>query len=99
MVDVPKTIAGAEVFFFTPIDHRQRPTGNCHHFVSGELQGPAFALAICRYDESSGYYLFGLDPEGQVVTDSLCDTIAQAMFQAEFEYEGVSKTWMRPAVD
>lgn len=63
--------------------------------MNGVLQGQAAGLAICRYEAESGFYLFGCDAEWRCVTDSWCQTIEDAMNQAEFEYEGVSATWQR----
>jgi hypothetical protein len=41
----------------------------------------------------SAYYLFGCDAEWNTVTDTWHKTLEEALEQAEFEYEGVSKTW------
>lgn len=93
MKPVPKIIRDAKVNLFTPIDSRHRPTGNCEQIVAGELQGPAAALAICQYGGESSYYLFACDAEWNSVTDTWHPTLEDAKEQAEFEYEGVSKTW------
>ena len=63
--------------------------------VAGEPMGPMAGLAICSCGEGSAFYLFGCDPEWSVVTDTYHDSLDDAMDQAEFEYEGVSKTWIR----
>lgn len=93
----PASLDGAEIVLFTPIDHRHRPTGRCRHLVAGDLQGPAEALAICRYPGDDGCYLFGCDASWGVVTDTFHATVDEAMQQAEFEYEGVAATWRRPS--
>ena len=89
----PSEIDGATVLFFTAIDDRHRPTGKCRHFVSGQLQGPAAGLAICRYDEQGGAYLFYCDEDWQTITDTFYDSVEEAKRQAELEYDGVAQTW------
>jgi hypothetical protein len=93
----PRQIGGAEVICFTPIDARHCLTGNCKQIVAGILQGPAAALAVCRYPGEDGYYLFGCNAAWECVTDTWHQTLEEAKAQAEFEYAGVSVTWQRPA--
>jgi hypothetical protein len=83
---------------FTPIDHRHRHTGNCRQIVAGVIQGPAAGLAICQYERENSYYLFGCDERWSTVTDTRHQTLDEAMAQAEFEYEGATATWQRPAL-
>jgi hypothetical protein len=85
----PEMIGGAHVVRWSAIDARHRPTGNCRQIVGAVLQGPAAGLAICQYEGEAAYYLFACDSEWNSVTDTLAD----ALDQAEFEYEGVSRTW------
>ena len=89
----PQLVGGARVVRWSAIDRRHRPTGNCRQIVAGELQGPAVGLAICQYDGEDAYYLFGCDAVWNTVTDTWHATLEEALGQAEFEYEGVSKTW------
>jgi hypothetical protein len=91
----PDRIGGAKVLWFSPIDHRHRPTG-CRHLVGEDLQGAAAGLAICEYENEDAFYLFGCDAEWKSVTDSWHPTVEEARRQAEFEYEGVSATWQEP---
>ncbi len=51
-------------------------------------------LAVCRYPDDKGFYLFGCDSEWQCVMDTWHQTLEEAQHQAEFEYEGVTKTWV-----
>jgi hypothetical protein len=88
----PHELDGAIVVYFAAIDGC-RHTGRCKHLVGGSLVQPASAVAICRYRETEGYYLFGCDSCWHVVTDTWHETIEKAKEQAEFEYEGVSKNW------
>jgi hypothetical protein len=90
----PETIGGARVICSTRIDHRHRFTGACKQIVAGELLGPAAGLAICQYAGEDAFYLFGCDAEWQSVTDTWHQTLDDALYQAECEYEGASKTWV-----
>ena len=93
MNEPPQKVGGAVVVCFSTIDHRHKPTGNCEQIVAGVLQGPACALAICQYEGEECFYLFGCDAEWNSRTDTWHETLEDAQGQAEFEYEGVSKTW------
>jgi hypothetical protein len=95
--DAPESIDGAKVILFTPIDQRHRYTGNCRQVVAGVPQGSAAGLAICKYEQEEGYYLFGCDATWHSVTDTWHQTIEEAMRQAEFEYMGATGTWQRHA--
>lgn len=93
MDEAPREIDGAKVLFYTPIDARHQPTGNCRQIVGGELMGASAGLAICRYDGENNYYLFGCDEHWNTVTDTWHETLEDAKTQAEFEYMGVNATW------
>jgi hypothetical protein len=97
MKSAPESVGGAKVICFTPIDSRHRHTGNCRQIVDGVLKGAAAGLAICQYEGEDSYFLFGCDAEWNSVTDTWHQTLEDAKEQAEFEYEGVSETWMRYA--
>ncbi|MBB4635338.1 hypothetical protein [Longimicrobium terrae] len=81
------------VIAWTIIDARSRHTGNTRHIVRGGLAGPAAALAICRNGDD-GFHLFSCDEQWQTVSDTWHETVDDAEAQAEFEYEGVSATWI-----
>jgi hypothetical protein len=93
MLTVPETLDGAIVIFYTLIDERQTATGNTRHTVAGKPLGGASGLAICRYDDGS-FYLFYCDGDWNVLTDTCHTTVEEAMAQAEFEYRGVTSTWV-----
>ena len=59
--------------------------------------GPMAGLAICQYDGEDAFYLFSCDSEWRTVTDTWHQTVDEAKNQAEFEYQGVSKTWVEAA--
>ena len=91
---VPEQIGGARVLHFTIIDRTIRPTGNTKQIVGGVLMGPAYGLAICKYENDSWYYLFGCDKNWNSITDTYHETIEDAIDQGEFEYEGTRSQWI-----
>jgi len=58
--------------------------------------GPMAALAICQESENA-FYLFGCNEQWENITDTWHQTLDETKAQAEFEYEGVSKTWINLA--
>jgi hypothetical protein len=65
--------------------------------VHGEVLGPVAGLAIVEPDSGGEFYLFGCDTEWSALADTWHLTLDEAKAQAEFEYEGVTNTWvMRP---
>ncbi len=94
MKPCPEIISNARVICYTPIDDRHRFTGACKQIVRGDLMGPMAGLAVCQYAGDQAFYLFGCDPDWQSLTDTWHQTLEEAQQQAEFEYEGVSKTWV-----
>jgi hypothetical protein len=89
----PQFLDKAQVICSTPIDERNRHTGNTRQIVNGELLGPVAGLAICQYEGESAYYLFGCDEQWKVQSDTCHATLEEALDQAEFEYEGTRQTW------
>jgi hypothetical protein len=93
MKPAPRTIHDAQVIQFSPLDARHKHTGNCRQIVGGVLQGPAAGLAICQYRGDSSFYLFGCNANWEPITDTCHLSLEEAKQQAEFEYEGISRTW------
>ena len=93
----PSEVGGARVILWSAIDSRHRPTGACRHIVGGEVPAPFRGLAICQYEGEDTYFLFYCDEKWEAVNDGWHESVDEAKSQAEFEFEGVSKTW-RPAV-
>src|SRR5665213_1928917 len=89
----PEELNDAKICLYSVIDHRHKPTGGCKHTVGGEVMGTASALAICQYADQNDYYLFYCDEDWQVLNDTWCQTIDDALNQAEFEYTGVKETF------
>jgi hypothetical protein len=86
MVHRWSAIRGLTIDIVSPATPRQ--------IVGGRLIGALAGLAICQYQEESAFYLFGCDCDWKVVTDTWHQSIEDAKAQAEFEYEGVEKTWI-----
>ena len=85
MIAPPSTIDGATVLRVADLSAAV-PTGRTRHLVRGE-EVPAFAaLAIATYDDDPGVYLFYCDEQWRAVTDTLHETLDDAMAQAEFEF-------------
>jgi death on curing protein len=92
LVSCPDFIHQNRVVRFTVIDRRHHHTRKTRHFIGGTMIGPASAVAICEY-ENGGYLLFSCDENWQPRTDTWHQSLEDAMRQAEYEYEGVSRTW------
>src|SRR5262245_24715332 len=97
MKPCPPIVGNARVICYTPIDERHRFTGACKQIVAGQLMGAMAGLAICQYEGETAFYLFGCDADWQTVTDTWHETLDDAKHQAQFEYEGVSHTWINAA--
>lgn len=54
-------------------------------------------LAIPRYPDDPGYYLFSCAAGWSVFADTWHETLEGASRQAEFEYEGIGGRWDVPA--
>jgi hypothetical protein len=93
-MECPNTIGNAKVICYTRIDSRHRYTGNTRQIVGGELVGPASGLAVCQYPGDTAFYLFGCDETWSNITDTWHESLDDAQHQAEFEYVGVSSTWV-----
>jgi hypothetical protein len=92
MTEPPRELDGARVLKFALVGADVAPTGRTRHTVGGVEFGPAAALAIARYPNEEGTYLFYLDTDGRVVTDTWHASLEDALRQAALEYEGLSWT-------
>jgi hypothetical protein len=79
---------------YSPIDERHRFTGACKHTVHGERMGAMAGLMICHDGREQAFYLFRCDQDWRVVTDTWHPTLDEAKHQAEFDYEGISRSWI-----
>lgn len=93
MPDAPSHIGGMPVMLWSAIDYRHRPTGKTRHAVAGrEIRDPE-GLAVCQGGPES-FFLFYCDAAWRAVTDTWHQSLDSARAQAEFEFAGVSSTWM-----
>jgi hypothetical protein len=97
MIECPDFLDNACVLCYTPLDARHSKTGNAKHYVGGELQHTFCGLAIATYGKDESCYLFYCDSSWEVENDTLHSSLADAKAQAEFEYSGVSETWVEKA--
>jgi len=95
----PTTIGGAKVIYYTSIDDRQIITGNTRHYYGDRLLKKTRWLAICKYIDDEGYYIFQGHGEDVELSDTYHDTLEDAIDQAEYEFKGISKTLKRPTHD
>jgi len=58
--------------------------------------GPASYLAIAKYQDEAGVYLFYCDQSWVVMADTWHEKVSDAVAQAEFEYAGISAAWVSP---
>jgi hypothetical protein len=90
----PSNIAGAKVVCYTPIDRRRRHTGNTRQIVNDQVLGPAKGLAICQHAGDEAFYLYGCDQHWNPLSDTWHQSLLEAQRQAEFEYAGITETWL-----
>jgi hypothetical protein len=86
----PRELDGAVVIQWAEVTMDVLATNRTRHVVDGEAKEPFAQLAIARYPDDDGYYLFYLDAEGDVVTDTYHDSLAGAVEQADYEYIGLA---------
>jgi hypothetical protein len=93
MTHVPGELDGAKVLAFAVVTPEVNATRRTVHRLGNDILKPAACLAIARYDDDAGVYLFYCDEAWQVLTDTLHDSVDKAKAQAEYEYEGISALW------
>lgn len=94
MVHPPPLLGGLTVLQWSPIDHRQRATGRCSHVVLGQMPPTVEYVAICGGGADGGFFLFRCDRTWAVFTDTWHQTVAEAIHQAEAEFDGLHNTWI-----
>jgi nuclear transport factor 2 (NTF2) superfamily protein len=70
----PSTLDNAEVLFYTPKGDYGKM-----YYTNGKVAAKFAYLAICKYKDSNGYYLFMCNEDYEVETDSLMDSIEECM--------------------
>jgi hypothetical protein len=91
-LETPTTIDEATVIQTNILSSEHVQTGfTIHHAEDFERLNQ---LAICKYEEDPGYYLFYCDSNWNVLNDTYYDSKEQAIEQAELEFKGTAKTWV-----
>jgi hypothetical protein len=90
MHEPPVELDGAHVLQYAAVTERVEATGATRHVVAGVEFVSAAALAIAQYAGDDGFYLFYLNHQDEVVTDTLHDSLQTAFDQAAFEYRGLA---------
>jgi hypothetical protein len=82
----PHKLDGADVLFFAKTDGGS-------FVLCGENQVPIVALAIACYPNTCDHYLFSLDDSYEVIGDSDCHSVAEAMELAAAAYRIKKNDW------
>jgi len=85
---IPRQLDGAEVLFFAK-------THGGSFVLCGDERLPIVALAIACYPGTSDHYLFCLDDSYEVIGDSDCYSVAEAMELAETSHKIKKGDWKR----
>lgn len=93
MKTIPNEIGQAKVLEYVVLSEHHEPTGNTRHEITGEQINQFYGLAICKYKEDPGYYLFYCDESWIERTDTYHDSLEEAKEQAEFELVGTITDW------
>ena len=90
---VPRTIGDRPVVCWSQIDERHRITGACRHVNLSTGQEDPVPRFIAIVGGPGSYDLMRFTDTWDFITDTWHESLDEALHQAEFEYEGVSKTW------
>lgn len=85
MTPRPQSIDGARVLQVANLDEAV-PTGATRHVVRGEEVQDFAWIAIARYEEEPGVYLFYCGADWEPITDTFHESLEDAVAQAEFEF-------------
>jgi hypothetical protein len=91
----PSQIDSALVLEYIILDTTQTKTGKTTHIVAGETVETVFGLAICKYSDDQGFYLFYCNRYWKTITDTYHDTIDKAKEQAEHEFSNTRTAWTK----
>ena len=68
-------------------------TGKTKHFIGKEELASPVKLQIAQYPNGRGFYLFYLNTNDEIMTDTYHDTIEGAMEQSEWEFNTAAEDW------
>lgn len=84
----PSTLDNAEVIYYTPKGDYGKM-----YYTNGEVAAEFAYLAICKYKDSNGYYLFMCNDENEVETDLLMDSIEECKNSARLDGSVCEVEW------
>ena len=85
---VPSQVDGANVIAFATLP-RETASAGTEHQVFGETVSLS-GLLLGQYNGSSQIYLFYCDEHWNVITDTLHDSVDEAVEQARFEFGDIA---------
>jgi len=92
-MNIPFEIGQAKVISFNIVSGYIN-TGKTKHIIDNILQDDFYGLAICKYLNDGGYYLFYCTSEWKAIADTWHEAVEDAKDQAEYEYFGIEDNWI-----
>lgn len=89
MIDPPAMLDGASVLRVADLG-QMTTSGRTLHLVAGQRIDEPNALAIAKYEDGEGVYLFYCDRDWNVLADTFHETEEAAMEQARFEFDKIA---------
>tara|TARA_R110000868_G_scaffold178253_1_gene417824 strand:+ start:595 stop:894 length:300 start_codon:yes stop_codon:yes gene_type:complete len=84
----------AKILQYLTLTSDQKQTENTQHIIGGKEQTEFHGLAVCKYDNGAGVYLFYCDSDWNILTDTWHETTEDAQNQASFEFENLEGKWI-----
>jgi len=95
MMNVPNELEGAKVIKYTRNDANQKLGLMFFEEKDGStLEISITALAIAKYDDENGYYLFMCDQDWTIQDDHQLETIEEAISWAEKNFDVNEEAWL-----
>ena len=91
--NIPSELDGASVLLIARLNENIVSSGTVRHRAEGISTPGPVTLAITRYKNGPGYYLFCCDEDWAVLNDTLHDTVSAAKAHAESEFCGIQRQW------
>jgi hypothetical protein len=94
MIPIPEQIGRADLIAYLILNSNHARRNNTSHYVGGTLLIDLYGLAICKYVDDAGYYLFYCNSDWKEFTDTYHGSIEDAIDQAEFEFANTHEDWI-----
>lgn len=95
LIPIPSHIDSAHIIEYTHLTSANTPTGSVRHTTGGVELKTFHGLAIGKYDDESGVYLFYCDADWNALTDTWHADLLSARAQAAFEFNVAEEQWIR----